>query len=134
MNSDILIVNSYFLALDPKQFRHMQPYPPLASLYAASVLRNNGYTVRFSDTVFASGPEEMYPSIQAHTGRIVCIIDDGFNYLTKMCLVNMRSACHRMIDEAKRNECTVIVSSSDASDHKAEYLAAGADYLHFWVK
>jgi anaerobic magnesium-protoporphyrin IX monomethyl ester cyclase len=50
------------------------------------------------------------------------IYDDGFNYLTKMCLTVMREACFRMIALGKEHGCTVIVCSSDATDHYTEYL------------
>ena len=47
---------------------------------------------------------------------VFVIYDDGFNYLTKMCLTNMREAAFRMIKLAKERGCTVIVSSSDSTD------------------
>ena len=34
-----------------------------------------------------------------------------------------------MIETAKARGCTVIVSSSDATDHLDEYLSRGADYV-----
>jgi radical SAM superfamily enzyme YgiQ (UPF0313 family) len=34
-----------------------------------------------------------------------------------------------MIDLAKQNGCTVIISSSDSSDHYEKYLNAGADFV-----
>ncbi|HEY8969675.1 MAG TPA: radical SAM protein, partial [Puia sp.] len=55
--------------------------------------------------------------------------DDGFNYLTKMCLTNMREAAHRMIGLAREYGCTVIVSSSDSTDHYEDYLRKGADFV-----
>jgi radical SAM superfamily enzyme YgiQ (UPF0313 family) len=41
----------------------------------------------------------------------------------------MREAAFRMIDLAKQNGCTVIISSSDSSDHYEKYLNAGADFV-----
>jgi len=127
--TEVLISNTYFLALDPKQHALMQPYPPLATLYAAAVLEREQYTVTFFDTIFANRCELIFPQIDKHAGKIFVIYDDGFNYLTKMCLVNMRNACFTMIKYAKANNCTVIVSSSDATDHKEDYLNVGADYI-----
>ena len=57
------------------------------------------------------------------------IYDDGFNYLTKMCLTNMREAAFKMIKLAKERGCTVIVSSSDSTDHYEQYLQEGADFI-----
>ena len=57
------------------------------------------------------------------------IYDDGFNYLTKMCLTNMREAAFKMIRLAKESGCTVIVSSSDATDRFEMYLNEGADFV-----
>lgn len=127
--ADILLTNTYFMRFDPKRFKQMQPYPPLATLYAASVIRKNEYKVSFFDTVFAKSANDIFPLIEEHAGKPFIIYDDGFNYLTKMCLVNMRDACFEMIKHAKKNNCTVIVSSSDATDHWKQYLDVGADYI-----
>lgn len=107
----------------------MEPYPPLGTIYAAAVLRNAGHLVTFHDNVFCTSTEEVNNKIAQHTGSYFVIYDDGFNYLTKMCLVNMRNACFEMIRSAKAHHCTVIVSSSDATDHREAYLQAGADAI-----
>lgn len=57
------------------------------------------------------------------------IYDDGFNYLTKMCLQNMREAAYKMIRFAKQKGHTVIVSSSDSTDRFEMYLKEGADFI-----
>lgn len=127
--AEILICNTYFLNLDPKQHANMQPYPPLATLYAAAVLEQEQHQVTLFDTIFVENFEEIFPIITNHAGKTFVIYDDGFNYLTKMCLVNMRNACFGMIQFAKQHGCTVMVSSSDATDHWQEYLKQGADYI-----
>lgn len=127
--ADVLLTNTYFLQFDPKQERLMQPYPPLATLYAASVIRTLHYSIDFFDTVFAPYERAVFPLIEKNAGGIFFICDDGFNYLTKMCLVNMRDACFEMIRFAKKNNCTVVVSSSDATDHWTAYLEEGADFI-----
>ncbi|MDC1162232.1 radical SAM protein, partial [Tenacibaculum sp.] len=60
---------------------------------------------------------------------VFVIYDDGFNYLTKMCLTNMREAAFEMILKAKNRNCKVVVCSSDATDHYEKYLEAGADFI-----
>jgi radical SAM superfamily enzyme YgiQ (UPF0313 family) len=125
----ILFSHSYFLRLDPKQWSIGQPYAPLGTLYAASVLQQNGYPVSFFDTMFSHTPEEIIPFIEEINPKFFVIYDDGFNYLTKMCLTNMREAAFKMIHFAKERGCTVIVSSSDASDRYEMYLNQGCDFV-----
>ncbi|MFI5151915.1 MAG: B12-binding domain-containing radical SAM protein [Chitinophagales bacterium] len=125
----ILFTHSYFLRLDPKQWQTARPYAPLGTLHAASVLRENEYDVFLFDTMFARDPIEILGAINQYKPDYLVIYDDGFNYLTKMCLTNMREAAMTMIREAKGRNCCVIVSSSDAADHYEKYLKAGADFV-----
>jgi len=127
--SDILFSHSYFLRFDPKQWSLGQPYPPLGTLYAAALLRENGYSVSLFDTMFAIGPNDVIEAIEIEKPKFFVIYDDGFNYLTKMCLTNMREAAFEMCRLAKANGCKVIVSSSDSTDHYIDYLASGADFV-----
>ncbi len=128
MNS-ILFSHSYFMQYDPKQWSIGQPYAPLGTLYAASFMRQNGYAVSLFDTMFSEHPEEVIPILQKINPDFFVIYDDGFNYLTKMCLTNMRNAAFKMIRLAKATGSTVIVSSSDATDRFEMYLNAGADFI-----
>ena len=57
--SNILFSHSYFLRFDPKQWSIGKPYAPLGTLYAASLMRQNGYPVSLFDTMFAHQPEEV---------------------------------------------------------------------------
>ncbi len=127
--STILFSHSYFMRFDPKQWATGQPYAPLGTLYAAALMRQQGHSVHLLDTMFAYGPEEVIPPLQQHNPDFFVIYDDGFNYLTKMCLTNMREAAFDMMKFAKQKGCTVIVSSSDANDHFEKYLQEGADYV-----
>jgi anaerobic magnesium-protoporphyrin IX monomethyl ester cyclase len=124
----ILFSHSYFLRFDPKQWATGQPYAPVGTLYAAGLLRENGYSVSFFDTMFAHGPGEILPSLEESPDYFV-LYDDGFNYLTKMCLTNMREAAFEMMKLARQKGCTVIVSSSDSTDHYEKYLDEGADFV-----
>ncbi|MEN9686043.1 MAG: hypothetical protein RLZZ28_1829 [Bacteroidota bacterium] len=125
----ILFTHSYFLHLDPKQLATKQPYPPLGTLYAAAVMREQGYEVTLFDTMFQENTTAISSRIDSYEPDIVVIYDDGFNYLTKMCLTNMREAAFVMSKIARTYGCTVIVSSSDASDRYEAYLNEGADYI-----
>src|SRR5258706_16314012 len=104
----ILFSHSYFLKLDPKQWKTGQPYPPLGTLYAAALMRENGYKTALFDAMFANDPLEVAPSIDKYQPAYFVLYDDGFNYLTKMCLTNMREAAFRMMKLAKERGCTVI--------------------------
>jgi radical SAM superfamily enzyme YgiQ (UPF0313 family) len=125
----ILFTHSYFLRFDPKQWATGQPYAPLGTLYAAALTREHGYKVHFFDTMFAKQPEEIIEQFEKTAPDFFVIYDDGFNYLTKMCLTNMRKAAFKMIQFAKERGCTVIVSSSDSTDRFEMYLNEGADFI-----
>ena len=125
----IVFSHSYFLRFDPKQWKTAQPYAPLGTLYAAALMRKNGYDVFVHDVMFASGPSEIADTLNSVQPDFFVIYDDGFNYLTKMCLTNMREAAFEMIRMAKARGCRVMVSGSDATDHYEKYLTAGADYV-----
>lgn len=127
--AQILFTHSYFLRFDPKQWATGQPYAPLGTLYAAAFMRDNGYQVSLFDTMFAQQPEEIMAPLVNTAPQFFVIYDDGFNYLTKMCLTNMREAAFKMIAYAKIQGSTVIVSSSDSTDQYEMYLNAGADFI-----
>ncbi|HWK88769.1 MAG TPA: radical SAM protein, partial [Longimicrobium sp.] len=123
----ILAAHSYFLGLDPKQVAKMKPYPPLATLLMAAQLRERGHPVALFDAMLAPGPEAFLEMLERHNPTMVCIQEDNFNFLTKMCTVRMREAAIEMIDAAHARGCRVAVNGSDATDRPALYLAAGAD-------
>lgn len=127
--SKILFSHSYFMRFDPKQWAAGQPYAPLGTLYAAALMRENGYEVALYDTMFETDPLNVITALDSYQPDFFVIYDDGFNYLTKMCLTNMREAAFKMCALAKERGCKVIVSSSDATDHFEKYLDNGADYV-----
>ncbi len=127
--SEILFGQSYYLKFDPKLWRAMQPYPPLGTLYAASVARQEGYSVTLFDAMLADSETEWAAALARHQPRYAIIYEDSFNYLSKMCLLAMRQAAFNMIKMAKAQECVVILCGSDATDHTEAYLQAGADFV-----
>ena len=126
---DILFSHSYYYPLDKKQWANKTPYPPLGTIYAASLMRQNGYSVSLFDTNLRSQSSDIEKEIQKKKPSFLVIYDDGFNYLTKMCLTNMREAAFEMISIGKKHNCTVIVNSSDSTDHYKKYIEAGADFI-----
>lgn len=127
--TQILFSHSYFYRYDKKQWDTQNPFPPLGTIYAASFLKNEGYKVDLLDSNLAKGPEHVFGYLRESNPKYFILYDDGFNYLTKMCLTNMREAAFEMIAEAKRNNSIVIVNSSDSTDHYSEYLEQGADFI-----
>lgn len=127
--ANILFSHSYYLRFDPKQWETMKPYPPLATIYAASAMRELGHAVDLFDVMFVKTPEGVEKQLRDNDPDYLVIYDDSFNWLTKMCLTNMRHACWEMCKLAKKYNCKVIVSSSDASDHYEKYLDNGADFV-----
>ncbi|MDB5250978.1 MAG: radical protein [Flaviaesturariibacter sp.] len=128
-NGPIFVTHSYYLRKDPKQWKLAQPYAPLGTLLATAVLRSGGFDVHFYDCLFDEGAGRCLAALEESGARVFVICDDGFNYLTKMCLTNMREEAFRMISRAKEAGCAVIVSSSDSTDQFERYLQAGADYI-----
>jgi anaerobic magnesium-protoporphyrin IX monomethyl ester cyclase len=125
----ILFTHSYFYKFDPKSWQTRQPFPPLGTIIAASVLRNEGYEVALFDTNLKNSPDDIKPIINEFAPHYLVIYDDGFNYLTKMCLTNMREAAFKLIAIGKYNGCKVIISGSDSTDHYQEYLDKGVDFV-----
>ena len=119
---DILFTHSYFYKYDPKQWERKMPFPPLGTICAASLLRENKYSVALFDTALKTDPDEVVRHLKQVAPNYFVLYDDGFNYLTKMCLTNMREAAFKMIQHAKKANCIVIVNSSDSTDHFEKFL------------
>jgi anaerobic magnesium-protoporphyrin IX monomethyl ester cyclase len=123
----ILVGHSYFLRFDPKQFQRAKPYPPLATLQVAALLRRSGHQVALFDAMLAEGLEEYARCLHRHAPQLLIVYEDNFNFLSKMCLGAMRQAACDMIRAARARGARVIVAGSDASDAPGAYLSAGAD-------
>ena len=126
---DVLLTHSYHLYSDRKQLRKMQPYPPLGTLYAAALLRQQGFSVAVFDSMLENPEQGFLGALARHRPKIVAIYEDNFNFLSKMCLTRMRQMAFGMIDAAKAYGSKVVVNGSDASDHSQKYLERGADYI-----
>lgn len=123
----VLVASGYFYRLDRKQWKDARPYPPLGTLQTAAVLREAGHEVAVFDVGLRHSPQELGGALEEFQPEILVVQEDGFNYLTKMCLTVMREAILAMISIAHSAGCRVAVSSSDSTDHSAIYLAAGAE-------
>lgn len=127
--AEVLFTHSYFYRFDPKQWKAKQPYPPLGTIQAAAVVRQKKISVSLFDTNLRESPDEIRDSLRKEAPKYLVIYDDGFNYLTKMCLTNMREAAFRMAHIGKEFGCTVVVCSSDSTDHYEMYFDQGVDYV-----
>jgi anaerobic magnesium-protoporphyrin IX monomethyl ester cyclase len=127
--SNVLITHSYFYQLDQKQWQAKQPYPPLGTLQAAAVIRSNNFDTYFFDVGLKANAQSIEPTLKEITPTYFVIYDDGFNYLTKMCLTVMREAAFTMAQLAKQNGSIVIICSSDSTDQYEKYFAQGVDYV-----
>jgi anaerobic magnesium-protoporphyrin IX monomethyl ester cyclase len=124
---DVLLTHSYHLAYDRKQVRKMEPYPPLGTLYAAALLRQQGISVAMFDCMLRPPEEGLREALREHQPKIVAIYEDDFNFLTKMCLTRMRELALEMIDISRRHGARVVVHGSDATDHAATFLRQGVE-------
>jgi anaerobic magnesium-protoporphyrin IX monomethyl ester cyclase len=125
----ILVCHSYFLRFDQKQQQRAKPYPPLASLQVAAMLRAAGHEVSFFDAMLADDLNFYERRLEVIKPRVVLFYEDNFNYLSKMCLGKMRDACFEMIAGARDAGTRIIAAGSDASDAPGAYLDAGADVV-----
>ena len=123
----ILVCHSYFLRFDPKQVERGKPYPPLATLQCAALLRRAGHRVSLFDAMLAENVGEYERTLRALQPQVVLLYEDNFNFLSKMCLAKMRGAACQMIAAARGAGARVIAAGSDVSDAPEPYLQAGAD-------
>ncbi len=112
----ILVCHSYFLRFDQKQRERSKPYPPLATLQVAAMLRNAGHQVTLFDAMLADDIEDYRAQVQSATPQLVLFYEDTFNFLSKMCLGTMRAAACEMIGVARRTGARVIAAGPDVSD------------------
>jgi anaerobic magnesium-protoporphyrin IX monomethyl ester cyclase len=123
----ILVCHSYFLRFDSKQVERGKPYPPLATLQCAALLRRAGHQVSLFDAMLAEDLGEYDRTLDAVRPQVVLLYEDNFNFLSKMCLAKMRSAACQMIATARSGGARVIAAGSDVSDTPEPYLRSGAD-------
>lgn len=123
----ILVAHSFFLRFDAKQFARGKPYPPLATLQVAALLRRLGHDITFFDAMLADDTQDFDTRLANARPQVVLLYEDNYNYLSKMCLARMREAACAMVASARRAGARVVVAGSDASDAPEVYLRAGAD-------
>lgn len=123
----ILATHSYFLKHDAKQIGRMTPYSPLATLICIAVLQDHGHAVAHFDPTFSNGMAEFEAALDVIQPSFVAIMEDNFNFLTKMCTVRRRQDAFAMIAAARKRGCRVVVNGPDSTDRPRLYLDAGVD-------
>jgi anaerobic magnesium-protoporphyrin IX monomethyl ester cyclase len=123
----ILLAHSNFMVQDAKQQAKMKPYSPLSTLLAAALLRESGHEVALFDATFASGVDAFEAMLDETRPAMVAVMEDNFNFLTKMCTTVRRESALAMVCAARERGCRVAINGPDATDNPARYLAAGAD-------
>ncbi len=125
----ILFAHSNFLVQDEKQIARMRPYAPLSTLTAAALVRSAGHRVALFDATFETGIDAFERMLGKIRPAIVALMEDNFNFLTKMCTTVRRESALAMIRLARDQGCLVAVNGPDASDHPEAYFDAGADVV-----
>ena len=126
---DVLVTHSYHLPYDAKQLQKMQPYMPLATLYAATALRENGITVAAFDPMLEDPDSRFSALLTEHSPRIVAVYEDDFNFLSKMCLTRMREVAWKIAKAARAIGAITIAHGSDSTDNPLLFLQNGFDYV-----
>jgi len=124
----ILLAHSNMLKNDSKQAKKMKPYPPLATIQAASILRDNGFEVALFDPTFDQDLDELDKLLGSFCPDLVVVYEDFFNFITKMCLLHMRETALEIGRLARENGAVTIAASPDTSDHPEYYLDQVFDY------
>ena len=125
----VLISHSYFLYMDPKEAETGKPYPPLAPITLIAWLRQElGINAEFYDVMFDRDVTGLVEALHRVRPDVFILYDDDFNFLTKMCLENMRDAIFEMLEQVDHVK-TMIAHGSDASDQAEMYLQRGFDYI-----
>ena len=89
------------------------------------MLREAGHRVRLFDATFETGPAAFEALLDRLEPAVLLLIEDNFNFLTKMCTENRREDALAMIQAAHARGWAVAVNSPDAVDHPRLYLDAG---------
>jgi anaerobic magnesium-protoporphyrin IX monomethyl ester cyclase len=122
----VLLAHSFYFRRDAKQLERLKPYPPLTTLLAAAMLREAGHQVSLFDATFEEGAGAFDAALAGQPPSVLLLIEDNFNFLTKMCTENRREDALAMIRAATTHGWRVGVNSPDAVDNPRAYLDAGA--------
>ncbi|MDZ7360808.1 MAG: B12-binding domain-containing radical SAM protein [candidate division KSB1 bacterium] len=115
---NILLTHGYFLHEDPKEKAIMKPYPALGLLYISAYLKQKDFSVEIFDGTFAT-KSQFAKLLKAKAPKIVGLYS---NLMTKFNVLEM-------IQQAKAQNCLVIVGGPDPPYYAGQYLDFGADVV-----
>lgn len=107
----------------------MQPYMPLATLYAAAALRQSGISVAAFDSMLEDPDSGFSALLVEQRPKIVAVYEDDFNFLSKMCLTRMREVAWKIAKAARAIGAITIAHGSDSTDNPLLFLENGFDYV-----
>jgi len=105
----VLLGHAYFQYFDPKLEEANKPYPPLGTLIAAALLRQNGHEVVVFDAMLERSTAGWATMLGDERPDVAVLFEDNFNYLSKMCLGRMRDAAFDMLGAARARDIPAIV-------------------------
>jgi anaerobic magnesium-protoporphyrin IX monomethyl ester cyclase len=120
----ILLAHNYHLALDPKERPLGKPYPPLGTLVSAAAAEAAGFDVAVYDPTFTPDVETFAAALDGHRPEKVALIADPHAVPQKMCTLELRAACLRMITLARERGAQTLVAGPDVSDRPEIYAEA----------
>ena len=120
--SSVLITHPYHLALDSREARLGKPYPPLSTLNAATLLKQQGHQVVFIDRTFEQDESDFGLQIERHRPDFVAVMGDDHSVQMKQCIERIRRAHQAMARQASERGIPVLVSGPDVSDQPEQYL------------
>ena len=124
----ILVGHSYFLRFDQKQRRRAKPYPPLATLQVAALLREGGHEVALFDAMLAEDIERLRGHARRPAAATRAVLRGQLQFPEQDVPRHDARGLLRHDRAARaRAGARVIAAGSDASDAPGAYLNAGAD-------
>jgi anaerobic magnesium-protoporphyrin IX monomethyl ester cyclase len=124
---DMLHAHGDHLFYDRKQVQRMKPYPPLRTLLAAALMRQNGVSVAVGNVNLEPPEQKFGAALDSCPPCWVLVCEEDFGYLTKTCLGRNREFW--VAQAAHARGIAAAVHRSDSSDYAAEYFRAGFDHV-----
>ena len=73
----VFLTHSYFYQYDQKQWKNRTPYPPLGTISALALLRQNEIPTAFHDVALDPSPARCLSQMQQEKPDVVVIYDDA---------------------------------------------------------
>ena len=110
---DILFSHSYYYPLDKKQWENKTPYPPLGTIYAASLMRENDFSVSLFDTNLRNNPFDIEMKSYEDDALVLNKVDmiETFNYLLglKVTTVSIKKGILEVVGVNNADEAILIL-------------------------